>query len=138
MGRKYRWITKISDIAKDSPRVFEQLGKIIPKRLEGSAETWYYSLPADVRATNEVNWDSIRIAIASYYMNRKWLDRMKTKANRTCYRDFGHTKETPSEYYIRKTELLTTVYQMEDSELIMQVMDGAPATWNTILTTQSY
>ena len=30
------------------------------------------------------------------------------------------------------------VYTLDASELIMEVMDGAPATWNTVLTTQLY
>jgi len=30
------------------------------------------------------------------------------------------------------------VYSLEDSELILEIMEGAPASWNTILTTQLY
>ena len=77
-------------------------------------------------------------AVGSYFMNRKWLDRMKAKASKAYYREPGHYRETPSEYFIRKNELLTTVNNLDDSEIIMEVMDTAPANWSTILTTQSY
>jgi hypothetical protein len=30
------------------------------------------------------------------------------------------------------------VYTMDDSEIILEVMDGAPSMWNNILTTQMY
>ncbi|KAJ7877260.1 hypothetical protein B0H14DRAFT_3436212 [Mycena olivaceomarginata] len=78
------------------------------------------------------------MALSTYYLNRKWLDRQRGRANRARYRESGYTQETPSEYFIRKTELLNTVYTLDDSGIILEVMDGAPSTWNTVLTTQSY
>jgi hypothetical protein len=39
-----QWFLKINTLAKLSPMVFEQLGTVVPKRFEGSAETWYWSL----------------------------------------------------------------------------------------------
>lgn len=133
-----RWFLKVNALAKLSPTVSEQLGTVVPKRLEGSAETWYWSLPVTYRAEIERNWDALRTAIGTYYMNRKWLDRQKAKANRASYRETTYVRETPSEYFIRKSDLLNTVYSLSDAELIMEVMDGAPASWNTVLTTQLY
>ncbi|KAJ7148468.1 hypothetical protein C8R43DRAFT_1129106 [Mycena crocata] len=133
-----RWLLKINDIARESTTVFRQLGRVVPKRLEGKAEIWYWSLPIAYRAEIEENWDTLCKAFSTYFLNRKWLDRQRGRANKAAYRDYGHVNETPSEYYIRKTELLNTVYTLDDSEIIMEVMDGAPALWNTILTTQMY
>lgn len=133
-----RWLSKVNNIARMSPTVFAQLGAIVPRRLEGTAETWYWSLPIDYRDAIEQNWDTLRGCISSYYMNQKWLDKQKARAIRAFYRDQGHARESPSEYYIRKAELLNTVYTMNDSEVILEVMEGAPASWNTVLTTQLY
>ncbi|KAJ7120349.1 hypothetical protein C8R44DRAFT_623658, partial [Mycena epipterygia] len=133
-----RWMLKINDIARESEIVFQQLGRVVPKRLEGEAEVWYWSLPIKYRSEIEQDWDTLRKAFSTYFLNRKWLDRQRGRANRATYRDSGHSRETPSEYFIRKTELLNTVYTMDDSEIILEVMDGAPSTWNTILTTQMY
>jgi hypothetical protein len=36
-------------------------------------------------------------------------------------------------YFIRKSELLQLVYNLSDSEVIMEVMDGAPPSWATII-----
>ena len=71
-------------------------------------------------------------------INCKWLDRMKAKASKAYYREAGHYRKTPSEYCIRKNELLTTVNNLDDLEIIMEVMDTVPANWSTILITQSY
>jgi len=73
-----------------------------------------------------------------YYMNRKWLDQQKSKANCACYRETGCLREMSSKYFIHKSELLNTVYSLSDAKLIIEVMDGAPASWNTVLTTQLY
>ncbi|KAJ6454793.1 hypothetical protein C8R45DRAFT_1111727 [Mycena sanguinolenta] len=133
-----RWMLKVNDIARESQLVFQQLGRVVPKRLEGAAEIWYWSLPIKYRSEIEQNWDTLRQAFSTYFLNRKWLDSQRGRANRASYRDSGHSRETPSEYFIRKTELLNTVYTMDDSEIILEVMEGAPSTWNTILTTQMY
>ncbi|PBK58716.1 hypothetical protein ARMSODRAFT_991263 [Armillaria solidipes] len=99
------WILKVNDIAAMSNSVFKDLGRFVPKRLQGDADRWYYSLPLSRQAT---------------------------------YRQPGHTCESPSDYYIRKSELLNTAFTLTDSEVISQVMDGAPLNWNTVLTVQLY
>ncbi len=39
------WLIKLDDLAKWSAKVWIQLGKLVPKRLTGSADHWYWSLP---------------------------------------------------------------------------------------------
>jgi hypothetical protein len=133
-----RWLMKVEDIANESETVRRQLGRIVPKRLNGSAETWYYSLPLDYRREAEASWDKLYEVITDFYLTRKFWDRQKMRASRAHYREQGHRNETPSEYYIRKTELLRITHSLSDSEIISEVMDGAPPQWNTVLTTQFY
>ncbi len=71
-------------------------------------------------------------------MNRALMDRKKSRANRAYFQEPGHNNESPSEYYIRKSELLRLVYYMQDSEIIMEVMNSAPSSWTSILTTHLY
>jgi len=54
-----RWFLKVNVLAKLSSTIFEQLGTVVPKRLEGSAETWYWSLPIAYRSRIEENWDTL-------------------------------------------------------------------------------
>ncbi|KAJ3804522.1 hypothetical protein F5876DRAFT_53274 [Lentinula aff. lateritia] len=133
-----RWIKRVNDLAKKSRKLCKQLGSIVPRWLEGSAQYWYYSLPLSHRDHLETDWELLRDEIAAYYMNRRWMETMRRKANRASYREAGHPRETPSEYYIRKSELLTTVYELVDSEIISEIMEGAPANWSTILSTKDY
>ena len=39
------WFLQVNALAKLSLTVFKQLGTIVPTRLEGLAETWYWLLP---------------------------------------------------------------------------------------------
>ena len=133
-----RWFAKINDIASLSSTVHDQLGRVIPKRLEGTAETWYFSLPLQHRLDIEKDWTTIKEALGAHYMNRRWMDKQKNRAHMASYRESKHPKESPSEYVIRKLELLRTAFTMDDTELIMEIMDGAPNIWNTVLTTQLY
>lgn len=133
-----KWIKKITQISERSLTIYTQLGPVVPQRLTGSAEKWYWSQPVERRRIVEQNWSTLRAAIKDHFMNRTWLDQQKTKANKASYRDFQHLKETPSDYYIRKLDLLTLVYQMSPTELIMEIMNGAPPSWVTVLNPQLY
>ena len=129
-----RWFLKINSLAKRSTTVFKQLGMLVPTRLTGSAEVWYYSQSIETRDRIECDWSTLRAAIGEYYMNRAFLDKQKARANRASYRDTGNGKETPSEYIIRKMELLQFIYNYTDRELINEIMEGAPSYWTPIVT----
>ncbi len=132
------WILKLNALGQRSERVYQQLGQIVPTRLRKAAELWYYSLPNEFRQAAEVDWGYLREAIGAFYMNRAWLERQKSIANNARFRDASHSSESPSEYFIRKSQLLKLVHSLSDSELIMEIMNGAPTSWNTILTTHLY
>ncbi|KIY45307.1 hypothetical protein FISHEDRAFT_8819, partial [Fistulina hepatica ATCC 64428] len=86
----------------------------------------------------ELNWHTLQDVIAAYFMNRRWLDDQKHKANRASYQQSAHTHETPSEYFIRKSNLLKMVWNLKDTEIISEVMRCVPPEWATILTEQLY
>ena len=128
-----QWMIKINHISQRSSTVYKQLGEIVPLRLRESAERWFYSLPASYRQQATKSWATIRDLIGSYYMNRAWLDRQKSRAYKASFRELGHADESPSEYFVRKAELLRLLDPISDSQLIMEVMNGAPDYWNTII-----
>ncbi|KAF7341208.1 TY3B-TY3B protein [Mycena venus] len=133
-----RWIQRCNLIAEDGPKAWKQLGKIVPRVLTGTAQDWYFSLPLDYQRKIRENWESMRQALADFFLSSKWLDKTRTKALRANYRQTGHGKEKPSEYFIRKRELLNSVYSFEDSAIMSEVMNGAPRSWCTVLDTQKY
>lgn len=122
-----RWLLKINSLSKRSSTIFRQLGTLVPMRLTGTAEVWYYSQSVETRDRIEQDWGTLRAAIGEYYMNRAFLDKQKARANRASYRDTGNGRENPSEYIIRKLELLQFVYNYTDRELINEIMEGAPS-----------
>ncbi|KAF7357249.1 TY3B-TY3B protein [Mycena sanguinolenta] len=133
-----RWVQRCNLIAEDGPKAWKQLGKIVPRVLTGTAQDWYFSLPLDYRREIGENWETMREAIREFFLSAKWLDRTRTKALRATYRQPGNGREKPSEYFIRKRELLCSVYDFEDSAVISEVMNGAPRSWCTVLDTQKY
>ncbi|KAJ3751999.1 hypothetical protein EV360DRAFT_89174 [Lentinula raphanica] len=138
MDRIITWETQLNDLAKRSDIVHQQLGYLVPTRFRESAEEWYYSLSEKRRRELEHDWTTLRDGINRYYMNRKWMDDQKISANKATYRNKGHYQETPSEYFIRKKELLMRVYDYTDTQLIQEVMEGAPTSWINIVTPHLY
>ena len=49
--------------------VFKQLGTLVPTRLMGSAEIWYYSQSVEMRDRIEQDWNTLWMAMGEYYMN---------------------------------------------------------------------
>ncbi|PBK93495.1 hypothetical protein ARMGADRAFT_929177, partial [Armillaria gallica] len=132
------WIQKIDDYSYWSEAINEQLERIIPMHLTGSAERWHYSLPAIHQGDIEQSWDQLRQAIVSYYMNCKFWEEQKAKATCAMYQECGNTRKMPSDYYIQKSKLLNLSGNWDDASLISEIMDGAPEIWSTILTTELY
>ena len=131
-----RWISKINRLANNSPDIRLELGKIIPRRFTQSAETWYYSIPDAKRSRIEENWITLKKAISDYWMNHHWLEKQKIRVNKARLREAGHPKESPSEYVIRKMELLSLVYSYSDTETIQAIMEEVPGSWASIINPQ--
>ena len=128
-----RWIEKVGQLANTSPDIFKELGKVVPRRFINSAETWYFSIPPKNRQPMEQDWGTLKTAIADYWMNHSWLEDQKFRANNARYRETGYTRETPSEYVIRKMDLIRLVYDYTDSEIIRLIIKEAPDSWSSLL-----
>jgi hypothetical protein len=133
-----RWIQRCNLIAEDGPKAWRRLGKVVPRSFTGTAQDWYFSLPVDYQQKIRAKWSTMRQALADFFLSSKWLDKTRTKALRASYRQAGHGREKPSEYFIRKRELINSVYSFEDSSVMSEVMNGAPRSWCTVLDTQKY
>ena len=128
-----RWIEKVEPLAATSLDIFKELGKIVPRRFTESAEVWYYSISSKDPQPLERNWGTLKSAIADYWINHSWLEEQKFWANNTRYREAGHTRETPSEYIIRKMDLICLVYNYTDSEIVQLIIKEAPDSWSSLL-----
>ncbi|KAF9012978.1 hypothetical protein BDZ89DRAFT_963295, partial [Hymenopellis radicata] len=71
-------------------------------------------------------------------MNRKWWERQKKRARNSTYRENSHRSETPSQYFIRKLDLLNVAFELDNLEIISEIMNGVPDSWETILNTEMY
>jgi len=131
-----RWLNKINHLADGSVNVHQELGKIVPRRFTRSAETWYYSIPDYEHIKGKVNWSCLRNIISGYWMNHHWLEKQKLRANKARFREVGHQRESPSEYIIRKLELIGLVYNYTDLETIQAIMEQVPDSWASILNPQ--
>jgi hypothetical protein len=64
------------------------------------------------------------------------LEKQKLRANKARFREARHQRESPSEYVIRKMELLMLVYSYMDTETIQAIMMEVPGTWASIINPQ--
>ena len=130
------WLIQIGDLSDSGPSVYTELGQIVPLRLTGDASEWFWSLSLEQRRKAMHSWGSLRHVICEFWMNRSWLDKQKTLANRAKYRENGHSHESPVNFVIRKLKLLQLVYDYSDSQLIIEIMAATPSYWQTILKTE--
>ena len=116
--------------------MYNDLGLIAPLRLTDAAQRWYYALEPSWQRYVQRDWGSFRLAVSTYFMNQQWLDKMKGRIYRMRYRQRGHESETPSDYFHRKLRLIQLVFDLTPSEIIMEIMNGAPQYWKVLIDTQ--
>lgn len=131
-----RWFQVVNLLSERSEFVYKQLGDIAPYRLTDRAATWFYGLDSIRRREVMVDWGTLKDAIYTHFMNRSWLDKQKRRAMNARYRDSSAPHETPSDYGYRKKSLLNIVSDWTDSQLISEIMEGAPDFWAQIIDTQ--
>jgi hypothetical protein len=130
-----KWIESVNLLSERSPVLYRQLGEIIPLRLKKRAKTWFYGLPAYRRRDVMIDWGAMRDAICGHFMSHSWLSEQKKRAVEASYRDKDHPREKPTDYVYRKLELLKTVGNYTDRELIYQIMENAPVYWRQVIDT---
>ncbi|KDN46767.1 hypothetical protein RSAG8_04147, partial [Rhizoctonia solani AG-8 WAC10335] len=130
------WITVINELAERSDYTYVQLGELVPLRFEADAKEWWYSHDAAWRLPKTRNWDTLKDAVLTHFMNRTWMERQANKAQYRAYRDSLHPQETPSQYIRDKKKMLqhTHEYQSE-GQLIFAVLEKAPREWGRIFDT---
>ena len=81
----------------------------------------------------EQDWETLKSAIADYWMNHSWFEEQKFQVNNACYREAGYTHETSSEYVIRKMDLICLIYNYTDSKIVWLIIKEAPDSWSSLL-----
>jgi hypothetical protein len=132
-----RWLSKINQLAGKSENIHKELGKVIPHRSTGSAESWYYSISERDRRKLEKSWDTLKEGISAYWMNHDWLSKQKLRASRATFKEPGHSPKSPSEFVICKKNLVSLVYDYSDTGLIKFIMESVPGNWHAIVHTLS-
>jgi hypothetical protein len=133
-----RWLTQVDELAQRSASVFKGLGDIVPTRFKDRAASWWFSLPSVHRQIVTENWDTLKKEIRAYWMNQSWIEKAQIRANRCRYRESGHSSETPTEYVIRKLELLAYVYNYTPSQTMSEILLKAPRMWSTVVNPRNY
>jgi hypothetical protein len=129
------WIKALNEIAEMSNHCYEQIGILAPKRLTSRALSWYQFLNPAHREAITRNWDTLKQAIGNHFCTMNWYNRLKTKALEARFRQPGYSSERPTDYYYRKLELLQTVHDWTEPQLVSEILDNAPDYWRTIIQT---
>ncbi|EUC61404.1 retrotransposon gag protein, partial [Rhizoctonia solani AG-3 Rhs1AP] len=130
------WVTTVNELAEWSDYTYVQLGELVPLRLEGDAKEWWYSHDASWRLPKTRNWDTLKDAILTQFMNRTWMEKQTNKAQLRSYRDSLHPHETPSQYIRDKKKLLQRTHEYQsERQLIYAVLEKAPKGWGRIFDT---
>jgi hypothetical protein len=133
-----RWIREVQALANRSRSLWLGLGDVAPTRFIGKAADWWWSLPEVDRTDIGRNWDTLKRELRAFWMNQSWIDRMQRKALKARYQQKGHRDETPTEYYMRKYELVSMVYNFTTQQMIAEVLSKAPRVWCTLLNPLSF
>ena len=117
------------------PLCHEQLGVLVPKQFQGRAQNWFQFLTEPFRDWITQDWTTLKQAIGAHFCTLNWYNNLKAKALKAHYRQPGYSSERPTDYFARKLELLQTVHDWTEYQLVNEILDNAPAYWRTVIQT---
>jgi hypothetical protein len=131
------WITQLDHVVRRHPDLLGELGYVVPLRFEKDAKIWFNALDPAWQQYMMQDWRLMKENMARYFWNPHWLNKLRSKAHQAKYREPGKDteSETPSQYIMRKKDLLDAAYSFTDPEAIEEVLRGAPQQWKTLLST---
>jgi hypothetical protein len=74
----------------------------------------------------QYDWGTLKRVISVHFMNQHWQNQMKLKAQRMQYQQSGHKSKLPTKYYNQNLEHLELVSDLNDTQLIMEIVNGMP------------
>jgi hypothetical protein len=129
------WLETLDQLADQSQNIFDELGRVLPQRLLSRAREWFYAHSRAQQEYIQTSWQTFKVAISTHFMNRHWFEKMKLRTYRMRYRQRGQESETPSDYFHRKLKMLQLLFDNNEAENIMEIMNGAPQFWTLIIDT---
>jgi hypothetical protein len=73
------WLDEVNHMSYRNQRIHNDLGIIVPLRLEGTAKNWFHALDPQTQNQIQGSWGDFKLALTTYFMNQQWFDRMKMR-----------------------------------------------------------
>jgi hypothetical protein len=64
------------------------------------------------------DWGTLRRKIRGYWMTQAWVTKTQDRALKAAFRESGHNKESPTEFFLRKHDLLSLVYNFTPAQFM--------------------
>ncbi|KAG9076799.1 hypothetical protein FRC06_009315 [Ceratobasidium sp. 370] len=101
--------------------------------LTSEAKEWFEQFSGVEQQYFMTHWDDFKYRMGQFFWTPTWIANAKSKAYQAKYRESKHSNETPSQFLIRKKELIDAVHQWNDVDIIGKIAKSAPHQWRTIV-----
>jgi hypothetical protein len=128
-----KWLQTLSKLEARGIQMANQLPKIVPFRLTDDAKSWFDQFSGAEQLFLMNHWDNFKEVMCRFFWTPTWVANAKSKALAAKYRDSSHSRETPSQFLMRKKELIDMVHQWNDVDIIAEIAKSAPNQWRTIV-----
>ncbi len=128
-----KWFRTLDKLVARGVDLANQLPNIIPFRLTDDAKAWFEQFSGMEQNYFMAHWDDFKYRMGQYFWTPTWIANAKSKAYQARFRESKHSSETPSQFLIRKKELIDAVHQWNDVDVIGEIAKSAPHQWRTIV-----
>ena len=74
------WIDQVNQLSQRSQYCHQQIGLLAPTRFTERALNWFMFLTPRTKENIQQNWDTLQLALATQFLNRKWFDTQQSRA----------------------------------------------------------
>lgn len=127
------YLNSMTDLCQFGQRVVVQLGQWAPMRWTGKAKEWWDGHTLDDKAWMRTTWAYLGVAVRNYFCDEKWIVEHTMEFEEMRFRQVGHDKEKPTDYYRRRKRYHSFLYpeEVDGKVAVARIVRLAPAVWRS-------
>lgn len=126
-------LVRMGDTALNPGTLSSDIAKIIPSRFDGDPKRWFYALDDGYRLAVTANWVNLYSAVVAH-LGEPWQQKQRDKMHTIRFRQSGHSKESPFEYFARKLTIARYLTNVPaGQQLVYWICDGMPNSWESLI-----
>ncbi|KDQ27178.1 hypothetical protein PLEOSDRAFT_1043442, partial [Pleurotus ostreatus PC15] len=134
------YLTDLTSYSDLDELMKSDIAQVAPTRFTHAAKDWFTTLPSEARRAAMSSFDEFILCLREHFMDAHWIDERTIEYEEMRFRQPGHTRETPLQFFQRRLKYSRFLFSENDENdvgMVHRVLRAQPACWAIHLNTES-